>query len=395
MSDIRAVSGAGYMAFGESRESMLPHTEAQTQEIDDRNALTSDTPVWPSQAVDDPLGKSLALLRFKDGTPAVSGGTNTVNAASMAAPAKTADVKNKIDTYFDRSNIEYTLPDGSKVRALPSFRMNSRDQAGGDSGTFFEGQLTRVLKPKDPAFKRAIHMVAYGRGTPEQIKQVTQALIDKGGVAAVKKMWERKGETEFRAAFPNTAWPLSDADAVKLLQSSMGAGIDCAGYVQQEFLAVHGGSRADYGFQSIGEENLSSLKGNSHFKKVTPTDAKAGDLMILDPPAGENVGHTVMIQDRHVMTDAERANYPGIDRFAKPGDKVQVFVVEASFGDGGNGDPARGGVQRRTFFYNETTKQWADIRRDWDRPSAPTVHISSTSGPYDHPLNGVFRPKAE
>jgi hypothetical protein len=57
---------------------------------------------------------------------------------------------------------------------------------------------------------------------------------------------------------------------------------------------------------------------------------------------------------------------PGINHFAKPGDEVQGICVEASFSHGGNADPARGGVQRRTFFYNKTTKQCADIRRDWD-----------------------------
>jgi hypothetical protein len=381
----------------------VPLTERQAHDASVGNVFT-ETPApvpgpgtastWPASPETDSLAKSFVQLQFKGGASAGQAGTNAANTASSAA-AFASQAKNKIDAYFDKSNTEYTLPDGSEVRTLPHFRMNSRDKVNGDDGEFFEHQLMRVLKPKDHTLARAIHMVAYGRGTPEQIKVVTRALIDKGGVAAVKKMWEGKGEAEFRSTFPNTAWPLGNADAVKLLQWSTGVGVDCAGYVQQEFLAEHGGSPATYGFQSIGEENLSSLKGNRHFTQTTPADAEIGDLMILDPPAGENVGHTVMIQDHHVMTDAERTNYAGIDSFAKPGDKVQVYVVEASFGFGGNGDPARGGVQRRTFFYNETTKQWADIRRDWDKASVPTVHISSTNGPYDHPLNGIFHPKGK
>jgi hypothetical protein len=117
--------------------------------------------------------------------------------------------------------------------------------------------------------------------------------------------------------------------------------------------------------------------------------------MVLDPEGGFGVGHVVMVQDRHAMTDAEKVNFPGIEAFAKPGDKVQVMVVEGSFGGGGYGDPARGGVQRRTFIYNETTKQWADMRRDWGRTSEPSVHISTANGPYDHPLNGIFHPKGK
>src|SRR5262245_37533428 len=108
MSDVRALSGAGYMTFGETR---LQQTEAQTQEIHGQSAPAGETAavsgqvqaLWPpSQTVDDPLDKSLALLRFKDGPSTVSGGTNTVSSTSvMAAPAKTADTKNKIDRYFD------------------------------------------------------------------------------------------------------------------------------------------------------------------------------------------------------------------------------------------------------------------------------------------------------
>jgi hypothetical protein len=304
--------------------------------------------------------------------------------------ANRAEMKNRIDNYFDHSNTEYTLPDGSKVRTLPHFRMNS-----GNDGATYQELLTKVIKPKDAAMKQAIHMVAFGRGTPAQIKMVTQALIDKGGVALEKKTWQDKGQTEFEATYPNTPWPLTDADAVKLLQRELGVGVDCAGYVQQEFLSVHGGSRADYGFQSIGNEDLSGLKTNKHFRQVGATNAEVGDLMILDPPAKNDVGHTVMIQDRHVMAKGEEAKYPGMDKFAKAGDKVHVFVVEGSFGAGPSGDPSRGGVQRRTFFFNETTGKWADMRRDWTKKSPFTVNISSTNGPYDHPLNGVYRAKGK
>jgi len=50
-------------------------------------------------------------------------------------------------------------------------------------------------------------------------------------------------------------------------------------------------------------------------------------------------------------------------------------------------------VQRRIFLYNETTGKWADVT-----PSASggyDVSPSSSSGPYNHPLNGIYRPKGE
>jgi hypothetical protein len=408
MSDVRPISGARLLSFEEEQPSQnanshvhpatadLEHDEmirpTGTVEATVSAPVEFDTPAGQgSYNPNESLGKSVTLVKFKDGSSG-TGRTKKGGSTTSAPVAKSSNKKDKIDGYFDKANAEYKLPDGKTVRTPPNFRMNHHDKVNGDSGLFMEGQLNKVLKPQDPASKKAIHMVAYGRGTPEQIRQVTQALIDKGGIAVVKKIWQDKGEKEFKDTFPNTTWPITDADAVKLLQFSMGVGIDCAGYAQQEFLQVHGGSREDYGFQSIGDESLSGLKGNNHFKQVGAADAQPGDIMALDPPANENVGHVVVVQDRHVMTDAERANYPGVDAFAKLADKVQVVVVEGSFGAGAHGDPTRGGVQRRAFLYNENTKQWADMSRDWDKPSLASVHISDANGPYNHPLNGIFHP---
>lgn len=343
-----------------------------------KNAPPPPPPPPPAAAPD--LAKTIGKLF---GFPDLS-----TFAAAAKKPTKGEVTQGKIDAYFDKSKTSYTLPDGSTVRALPHFRMNE-----GDDGAKYQETLTRKLNPKDAAMKRAIHMVAYGRASPDEIKKVTQALIDKGGVEETKLLWSKEAVEQIS---PNTKFPLSDADAVRLMQWDNGVGVDCAGYVQQEFLAVHGGARADWGFDArIGDENLASLKGNKHFQNVKPADAQVGDLMILDKPPGERVGHTVMVQDVHAMTDAERAKFPGIEKLAKKGEPVRVFVVEASFGSGGQGDPARGGVQRRVFLLNEATGQWGDMRRDWSTKSDPKVVLSNNSGPYDHPMNGIFHPKGK
>jgi hypothetical protein len=302
------------------------------------------------------------------------------------APPAQPTMQQKVAAYYDKSASEYTLPDGTKTRSVAAFRMNWKD----DSQKYQEG-LEKTLQPKTDTMKRAIHMAAYGRASPEQVQMVTQAFVDKGAVQAEKNKWKDLGEAEFRKTYPNTPWPITDATAVKLFQGEAHIGVDCAGYVQQAFLSVHGGTRADYGFQSLGDEDLTNLKNNKHFKQVTPGDAKPGDLMILDKPKNDDVGHTVLIEDRHAMTDAERAKLPGLDRLAKPGDKLQVFVVQASFGGGENHDPTTGGVQKRTFIYNETTKKWGDVRATGVGQSE--VFASSESGPYEHPMNGIFSPK--
>ncbi|HEY4220647.1 MAG TPA: hypothetical protein VGO62_04875, partial [Myxococcota bacterium] len=207
-------------------------------------------------------------------------GASTYTAPSKGAPKKNAvdealaqkETQQRVGNYFNEANAEYTLPDGSQTHALPAFRMNWKDDGGAA-----QERLTSAIKPTDAAMKTAIHMVAYGRGSPEQVRQVTQALVDKGGVAAVKAKWNRLGEAEFKKTFPTTPWPVSDSNAVKLLQGEMGVGIDCAGFVQQSFLAVHSKTRKEVGFDSVGNENLASLSGNKHFAKVSPKDAQPGD----------------------------------------------------------------------------------------------------------------------
>lgn len=315
----------------------------------------------------------------------------------IAAEQAKAATQAKIDGYFERANHEYTLRDGSTVKSRPQFQMNHLWDGGKTSSSeAVKAELVQTLGAKDAKTKQAIHLVAYGRGTPEQVQQLTQKLIDKGYLEKTKAAYTALGKADFEKRFPNTPFPPSDAAAVKLMQFDHGIGIDCAGYVQQEFLAVHGGSRKDWGFQErIGSENLMSLGKNKHFSRVSPSAAQPGDLMALDKPPNDSVGHTVMIRDRHELGAAERAKYPGIDGFAKPGEKIQVFVVEASWGSGNTGDPERGGVRRDTFFFNEATGKWADLRRSGAPGAHPVVQESGATGPYDHPMNGIYHPKGK
>jgi hypothetical protein len=162
--------------------------------------------------------------------------------------------------------------------------------------------------------------------------------------------------------------------------------MDCAGSVQQAFLDAHGGTRKSYGFDSIGNESLYDLNGNPAFDRaLTPVHAQPGDLIILSPPEGESAGHTVLVRDRSVMPWAESQMLGGIDTFAGPTDTVHRVEVQASWG-AGYGDLEQGGVQQRTFLYNETTGQWADVK-DGQLSTDP-------SGPYGgHPVEGVYHPK--
>lgn len=241
-------------------------------------------------------------------------------------------------------------------------------------------------------FYSTARMCAYGRGSPEDLAMVTQALIDEGKLAEVLQKYEypHMSEADFKATHGDVSNnPLSLENQIKLLQWEYGLGIDCAGYVQQAFLAVHGGTRKRWGFDSVGNESLYDLAGNRAFSHPSPDQVRPGDLMILDPPEDETAGHTVLIRDRTEVTDAERQQLPGIEAFAAPTDTVHRIEVDASWGAGfGNLDS--GGVQRRTFLYNETTGEWADV----NARTREVTQDAGKEGPYGgHPVEGIYHPK--
>jgi hypothetical protein len=173
-----------------------------------------------------------------------------------------------------------------------------------------------------------------------------------------------------------------------MMQWDHGVGIDCAGYVQQAFMAVHKGNRASFGFREFGNEDLMSLKGNKHFNKVNPQDVKPGDLIALDKPQGESVGHTVLVRDHHQMTPAEMSKYKDTNGFMKAGDKIHIYEIDGSFGGGSRGE--HGGLVRKTWMYNERTKQWAEP--GMDENGNDVYEMSIENGPYNHPMNGIYRP---
>ena len=133
------------------------------------------------------------------------------------------------------------------------------------------------------------------------------------------------------------------------------------------------------------------LKGNKHFKQVKPVDIKPGDLIALDAPKNENVGHTLLVRSHHVATKEERDHFVHNDSgFEKRSDNIHIYEVDASWGAGASGK-LEGGVQRRVFIYNETTGQWGQADPP-DKNGDYEIRSSTTNGPYDHPMNGIYTP---
>ncbi|MEO8151361.1 MAG: type VI secretion system tube protein TssD [Bacteroidia bacterium] len=285
----------------------------------------------------------------------------------FVADVPIADVRKRIDDYLDLSNSEYTLDDGTKVKAHSQFRYGWKGQSLTPEAA--KELVIKTLRSSKAGAKFAnenkvaIHYAAYGRATPAQIKKITQALIDSGEFA------------KLRAVDSSS----SDRQLIRKLQRKFGVGIDCAGYVQLAFINAYTGSdsdpaktRKELGLQERrGDEDLSSLS-SKHFKKLGITDARTGDLLILKSRAGEidNAGHTVIVVD-HTNSGSKHS-----------------FIVDASWGTDMYGVNA-GGIARRTLFFDTDTKIW------WDKHPIDGTDVNENKiGPYGgHRFQGVYRPR--
>jgi hypothetical protein len=300
-----------------------------------------------------------------------TGAMPSLDAATIAATkaqAQNAAMTQKVDAYFDAAHATYsiTLPNGksAQVKSPPQFRMN---------GGFNTAKgLNGALGPSYRKLQDEVGRATAGRGTPEDVRKLTQALIDRGHLGPVD--------------------PKDPSAAIQAMQWKYGIGVDCSGYVQRAFFAIRGqtgtaSERAALGLKGRAvDENFSGLPTNPKFKSVSIASARAGDVMVLGPPTIDEAGHKVLVRSNTIMTDGELARM-GAPKglFTGP---VRKLEVDSSWGAGSSG--TGGGVQRRTWLYDETTKKWASF-------DAETNHIifSTMSGPYDHPLVGIYRPKGE
>ena len=375
--------------------SPLPQTNvAQASPAGDPNALRMKTLAGELEKANVPKNLRddlLAQLSKKSGAELKQGldrSEQALKSKDVNGEVKSLVTQGKIDAYFQSFNSTYEV-NGKKVQAAPHFRMTN-GASGQPNRTEFSqvrSDLQKTIqshdkgKPKDqqlwsPKMYDAIKYVAGGKGSAEQVQMVTDALIKSGEFEKTK------------AKHPG----LSDSDTIRMMQWEHGVGIDCAGYVSQAFVGVHGGTPGKYGLQQVNNENLMYLKGNKNFAQVKPQEVRAGDLIALDPPKKGDVGHTVLVRDHRVATNDDRNRFVHRDDgFSKRSDKIHIYEVDASWGAGQSGN-LEGGMQRRVWVYNETTGKWGETKPDKDGDLE--VWTSTTNGPYDHPMNGIYRPKS-
>jgi monoamine oxidase len=286
-------------------------------------------------------------------------------AEELVASVPDAELRKRIDEYFDLANAEYFLPGGATVNARPQFHM-------ADPGSERNAEeLEKLLKNKlgsrlASSLHTVIRCAAYGRARPQEIKLVTQHLIDAGEWDAV------------RSDNPT----LADAELVRALQLKFNIGIDCAGYVQLEFIFAftkkHDDAKCNLSASKLrhglglkdkrSEENLAYLP-TTHFTEVGFLNAKTGDLFILSPRQGERDWHTVIVVDHTETND------------------VHTFTVDASWGHL-YGDEAAG-VQRRELLFDRKTGMWWDVIGGRNMNANPI-------GPYSkHTIKGMYRAKVK
>jgi hypothetical protein len=284
-------------------------------------------------------------------------------AAAASSPeareaARTARVQAGMNAFRDRASGPYTA-EGRTISVQPQFLMN------GGFGHDLHAELPKLAANAHPPVNLA--NVQIGRGTPEQVARATQLLIDSGKLP------------------PGTDKDL--ATRIRRMQWDYGVGFDCAGYSQQAAAAARGVDRG-----ALFQTSISDAISFEKLHKVDVTKARAGDMFVLNPPDNEPVGHkTLVYSHATVTTEAARkeiasASAAEISQFGSGG-PVHRYELDSSWGAGPEGGDF-GGYRREPALYNEATKMWA-----WREPGRAAFQVSDR--PYDHPINGAYRPNSE
>lgn len=329
---------------------------------------------------------------------ALGGLVGTAPTAPVAPPYDKKVTQARLDEFRNRMRASYTIPSDNPgeaprtVKVFPQFQMEGGLSDPEGKGTP-KGRVNTLAKvsealpeiKQDPALRTAASAAGMGRATPEQLKLVTQALIDAGKLP------------------PASGDHTSDSARVRKLQWDFGLGTDCAGYVAQ---AASNGAGRDLGLGGVNRngDSLQQSLSSEQFTRIPqqpgkPIRARAGDIIRLTDPDPGEAGHWVSVYDHTTMNaekvaklhDAKNQFWQGSAQNAE----VHVYTLDSSWGAGGdwkarNNQHEVGGVDRRKWVYNAQNDRWGTYD---DRSKNPTIEYSEV-GPYNHlPDVKVYRPK--
>ena len=166
---------------------------------------------------------------------------------------------------------------------------------------------------------------------------------------------DRTGGWDLATRHPEEFAPQRDAEQVRNYLRSLGVGIDCAGSVQLALFEAHGLS-PEWGSHTFSCGRASTKISPCSMGKASsrdPASLRPSNLIILRPPRGESVGHTVIVTERVSanLTDAEAKTLSrAFPALAVPGKAVVKVSVASSFG--------YEGPQERVWVYDPETKSW-------------------------------------
>jgi len=275
--------------------------------------------------------------------------------AKSVAPSNTGErskVQRALDAFMARANASYRV--GSEtVRVSPGFRMN---EGYGPSVAKAAAAIAKRL-PTGTVAMSTIGRVVSGKGTPEQVQKVTQALIDAGALR------------DFAGDTPEKS--------IRGMMFHYGIGNDCSGYTYQAHASVKG-ARFD---PDVAPGRLVSRDAR---------DARPGDIMRLiaaNGARGAGSGHKVIVYSHEVRPAGSPPprvpNRPEVPGSFTAGGPVHVFELDSSWGGGPRAD--FGGVERHVWLLNAKTGKWGHF------DSQDRRFVVSASGPYNHRLEGVYR----
>lgn len=319
--------------------------------------LSADSGTTLAQTAAEPSARraamskgTAALLAARDRAQAQAGKLFAARADAARPQDLRSDAQKRLDSFLSSANASYRV-DGREVRVTPAFRMQggygpTTEKAVGALKKALAPELVRELGPR-------LAVIASGKGTPGEIQRVTQALIDRGRLAATTSA--------------------SPRDQIRQLMFDFGIGLDCSGFSYQAHAAARGTPR------KLGlREGIPAPHKSKDLRAASP-----GDLIVL----GGDPGHKVAVYSRRSLpAGAPPPSFPGrapVPAGFMRGGPVHVFEVDSSWGAGGNAP--LGGVAREVWLFNESTKTWGYF--DGLRDGAFT---ESKKGAYNHPIVGLF-----
>jgi hypothetical protein len=273
----------------------------------------------------------------------------------------------RLDAFLSLATPTFHTKEGDVTVSI-AFRMSGEYPGNGRRVSDNAGALVTAGR-RIGLTEGTVSLVKSGRGSVEQVTRLAQALIDEGHLA------------------PQGEGTLKLAGRVRQMMFQYGVGVDCAGYVQQAFLAAHGVARAAVGLRPPLLEDLSGLDRRGYVR-VALADVRTGDVFVLFPPPGASVGHRAIVRDVHPTTSAEfdlLNKSVGVSNEQATGGHWTTFVVDSSWGSGGAAQD--GGVARRTWWHDTVSNKWIS---SGDRGS-----VQVSVGPYDHTIDGIFRLKGK